>query len=154
MPDEDALDWVEDYDALCVTLVRGMNPADALASLLQGDGRPFGTRAEAEDWVAASEDYDRNWLAAGEVDGWTFIWEENGWRGADPDTAANFSRQCLAVSGFWKLNAVMSFVVGGGGEVRRPFDPLFHDDSPAPTTEVGERLPDEAGFDWQESAAE
>src|SRR5664280_2960831 len=52
---------------------------------------------------------------------------------------------------FWNVNSVMTFLAAEHGVVTRQFDPLFHDDDPPPTVDLGLRLPAEAGLDWEAS---
>lgn len=141
------LDWVEDYEAVCVSLVQGMSPEEAVAKLTAGRARAFPTRVAAEDWVADSDDYDRNWIVAGRVGDWTFIWEDNGFQGSLEEVAARMSVRSPFVSVFWNVNAVEAFTYARDGHVVRQFDPYAHDDDAG----TGDALPAESGLDWDDA---
>ena len=148
MTDED--EWVAGWDALCVSLVRPLTAIDAAQAIAQAHVQEFADRQAAEDWVFGSEEYDRSWFATGEVDGWTFVWETNGWQGVNGENVVRLSDRGDLYSTFWNVNSVMSFVVATHGRVIRQFDPLFHDDASA-SLDVGPRLDAEEGLDWEDS---
>ena len=151
MPVSDDETWTANWDVLCVSLLRPLSAEDAAQAIaLEGFTR-FPDRESAEDWVSGSETYDAVWFATGRVDGWTFIWEANGWQGASPENAARLSQGGSLVSMFWNVNSLMTFIAAEDGVVTRQFDPLFHDHDPPPTDDVGPRHPSEAGLDWEES---
>jgi hypothetical protein len=139
--------WVGGWDALCVTLVRGLTPEEAAEAIALADFQGFENRLSAANWVVASDDYDRSQFATGEVQGWTFIWEENGWQGVAREEGRLLGEASELYSMFWNLNAVMTFLAGRDGRVIRHFDPLFHDD-PEPALDIGPAFDAEAGLDW------
>jgi len=143
--------WAANWDALCVSLLRPLSAQEAAQAIALEDFTPFPDRESAEGWVGESETYDRAWFATGQVDGWTFIWESNGWQGATPANAARLSQSGSLVSTFWNVSSLMSFIAAEDGVVTRQFDPLFHDEDPSPTGEVGPRHPFEDGLDWEDS---
>jgi len=142
------LDWVEDYEAVCVSMVRGVAPAKAVEELTSGRARPFPTRVAAEDWVAASDDYNRNWIAAGQIGDWTFIWEDSGFQGSLDRSAVRLSASTAFVSAFWNVNAVEAFTYARDGDIVRQFDPVL-DQSGG----TGNAIPAEARLDWDEAEA-
>lgn len=148
MTDDD--NWVGGWDALCVTLVRGLTPVEAAEAIAREDFRGFVSRVSAADWVFDSEDYDRSQFATGEVDGWTFIWEENGFQGVAREEGRLLGAATELYSMFWNVNAVMAFLAGRDGHVIRHFDPLFHDDQ-EPSLDIGARFDAESGLDWSEA---
>jgi len=144
----DSGSWIEGCDALCLTLTR--TPADEAVLLLAlSDLSEFPDVDAAEAWVEQATAYDRAWFATGTIDGWTFVWEENGWQGVMPEVALRLAGGGLLVSAFWNVNALMSFLVVDCGSLLRQFDPLFHDDKEPPTESVGMGLEAEAGLDWK-----
>ncbi len=148
MTDDDT--WVGGWDALCVTLVRGLTPEEAAEAIALADFQEFENRLSAANWVSASDDYDRSQFATGDVQGWTFIWEENGWQGVAREEGRLLGEASELYSMFWNVNAVMAFLAGREGNVIRHFDPLFHDD-PEPSLDIGPRFEAESGLDWSEA---
>jgi hypothetical protein len=142
--------WVAGWDALCVTLVRGLTAVEAAEAIALEDFHGFGSRGLAADWVFDSGDYNRSQFATGEVDGWTFIWEENGFQGVAREDGRLLGAASELYSMFWNVNAVMAFVAGREGRVLRHFDPLFHDD-PEPSLNIGAPFDAEAGLEWSEA---
>jgi hypothetical protein len=143
--------WTANWDALCVSLLRPLSAEEAARAIALEDFTPFPVRESAEDWVRGSETYDTAGFATGHADAWTFIWEANGWQGATPENADRLSRGGSLVSMFWNVNSLMTFLAAEAGAVTRQFDPLFHDDDPSPTDDIGPRHPSEAGLDWEDS---
>jgi Family of unknown function (DUF6461) len=147
--DDDA--WTGSQDGLCVSLVHAWEPSDAVRALCPDDVLAFDSASNAIAWVRESASFDRTWLAAGAVDAWTFVWEDNGYQGADPDRARSLAAGTTFVSMFWNVNSVMSFILARDGQIVRHFDPLFHDDDPSPVPPTGLALPAEEGLDWESS---
>lgn len=143
--------WTANWDGLCVSLVRPVAAEDAARAIALDDFRSFPDGGSAEEWVNGSATYDTAWFATGQADGWTFIWEANGWQGVTPENAARLSRGGSLVSMFWNVNSLMTFLAAEDGVVARKFDPLFHDDDPPPTEDVGRRHPAELDLDWEHS---
>ena len=141
--------WTGAYDGLCVSLVRGPDPAAAVRALCPPDLASFPSAATASDWVRDTAAYDRTWLATGWVGDWTFVWEDNGFQGADPERAAILAANATFASIFWNVNSLMSFTLAEHGRIVRQFDPLFHDDDPSPVPATGDPLPEETGLDWE-----
>lgn len=147
LSDEDS--WTAEYDAVCISLIQGVVPNDARDVMCPEGSYEFDSRDEVEAWVLDSESYDRAWLAVGEVRGLTFLWEQSGWAGADPALARAVSERGSFQGMFWNVNSVMNFLLARQGVLLRQFDPLFHDDDPSPVSEVGDRLSEEVGLDWE-----
>jgi hypothetical protein len=143
----DSESWTEQWDAVCVTVTRLTGP-EAAQRIALGELTEFPDVDAAEQWVAASADFDRAWFAIGTIDDWTFIWEANGWQGSLPEVALRLADSGPLASLFWNVNAVMSFLAMDGGVVLRQFDPLFHDDEHPPTEDFGAPRAIEAGLDW------
>jgi len=140
------LDWVEDYEAVCVSMVRGVAPAKAVEELTSGRARTFPSRVAAEDWVVASDDDDRYWIAAGQIGDWTFVWEDNGFQGSLDRSAVRLSAGTVFVSAYWNVNAVETFTLARNGHIVRQFDPVLDRNGG-----TGDALPAEARLDWDEA---
>lgn len=82
-----------------------------------------------------------------------FSWpgRPTGGRGTTPGTATRLAGTGLLYSMFWNVNSLMTFLAVDDGLVTRQFDPLFRDDVPPPTVEIGVRLEAEAELDWDGS---
>ncbi|WP_198545927.1 DUF6461 domain-containing protein [Actinacidiphila yeochonensis] len=127
-------DWMSalmDDTAYCVTLVRDVEPAEALRRLL-GDDTVIhdGTW---RDLRALSTDPDADWkdafAAAFRVGGHTLLVEENGWAGVNrPELSAG----TFAVACFRNINALSSFVVLRDGAIVA--DHSWDNGSAEPTT--------------------
>lgn len=133
--------WAEQYDAATVGLVRGLTPSEAL-DVLAGPGAPrFGSFDEVMTWVEADPDYLRSYATAGTVGGWTFVWEENGYRGSLRGVARRLSARGTYASMFWNVETDMQFTYARRGTVLRTFDPFDLDSA------QGAPLPQERGLD-------
>lgn len=134
--------WYDDYPAATVTLVEHTDPTAAVRTLYGSDA------VQSESLEAArssTDDGERDWVAAGRIGDWTFVWEDNGWQGSDVDKAAALSRGTRLVSAFWNVNALALATVANNGQVTRQFDP---DSRTNPENAVGAPLPDEDWLDW------
>lgn len=147
MSDDDS--WIVDWEGLCVSLVRPLSPEEAAKSIALADFHSFEDRRAAETWVEQSATYDTSWFATGEIDGWTFLWEANGWQGVTPEKAIRLAGSGVLYSIFWNVNSQMTFLAVEDAMVIRQFDPVFHDQATPPTAEVGARLAAEAELDWE-----
>jgi len=139
--------WTDNWDALCVTVTRAA-PEEAARLIALADFSEFPTSDAADDWSRESTSYDRAWFATGAVDGWTFVWETNGWQGVTVDSALRLANGGPLVSMYWNVNSVMSFLALDHGVILRQFNPLFHNDMAPPTPVIGKALDSEAGLDW------
>jgi hypothetical protein len=135
---------VEDYEAVCVAVVRDLTPAQAVRKLTGGVARRFASRARAEDWSYRGNDYDRDTIAAGRLHGWTFLWEDFGYKCSLPEAAARTSSDRRFASVYWDINATERFTYAIDGRVRRQFDPVLD----RRRTGEGRRLAAEAGLRW------
>jgi hypothetical protein len=133
--------WFDEYPALTVTLVEGGDPAALVRTMYGEELRPAATKAAA-DRAAAD---DGTWVAAGKIDGWTFVWEDDGWQGSDLAKAEALSRGTRLVSAFWNANDVALATVANNGRVTRQFDRVSRTE---PDRALGSALPDEGWLDW------
>jgi Family of unknown function (DUF6461) len=138
------LAWVENYQAVCVSLVRGVPPKRALRLLTGGDVRSLAGQADAEHWIDAGG-YDRYWIAVGRIGKWTFLWEDNGYDGSLPRIARRLSVGTSFVSFYWNVNSVEQFSYASRGRVVRAFDPVLDKRNGG----VGRPLLKEAGLRWR-----
>lgn len=143
--------WVEDVDALCLTVVADCSPEEAARVVALHELAEFADVAAAEQWVTQAVHYDRSWFATGTIDGRTFVWEDNGWQGVTEPTATRLAGGGALASMFWNVESAMKLVVFDAGRVIRSFDPLFHDDVEPPAPVVGRPLDAEAGLDWEDA---
>jgi hypothetical protein len=133
--------WYDDYPAATVTLVEGADPTTAVRTLYGGEA----VQSESLDAARSTAGADREWVAAGRIGDWTFVWEDNGWQGSDVDKAAALSRGTRLVSAFWNVNELAVATVADDGQVTRQFDPESRTN---PANAVGTPLPDEDWLDW------
>src|SRR4051794_5560135 len=70
--------WFDEYPALTITLVKGADPARVVRAMY-----PDGLTEVADASTAAAAPSDHSWVAAGAIDDWTFVWEDNGFQGSD-----------------------------------------------------------------------
>jgi hypothetical protein len=120
-------------DAFCLTLVRGLTPAEVLHRIdvrqttnLMG----FGEMSRAYHAWATTIGNDLGkltelFVAATSVDGWTLAVEPNGFLGVTDEIAAALSRGTSVVSVFRNVNVLNYFRWTEDGEVRLRFEPLF-----------------------------
>lgn len=140
--DED-LSWLDETDAVCLTVARGLDQTAFCQTLLEVASEPLASRAEALAWVSAGTLNDRSWLAVGEVDGCVFAWEANGWLGSDPGMTERLSVRGDCASVFWNVNMDSSFAYARNGALVRHFDPVLSSDAGGAGT-----LAEEVGLDW------
>jgi hypothetical protein len=140
------LAWVEDEVAVCVSLVRGIAPEKAVKMLTSGDVRPLAGSAAADDWINTGSD-DRYWIAVGQIGGWTFLWEDNGYDGSLPGIARRLSAGTSMVSFYWNVNEVETFTDAVNGRIVRSFDPVLDKRNGG----VGKPLPVEASVHWRKT---
>ena len=134
-------EWATDYPAATVGLVHGFDVDDAVSLLVGASPLRFGSIDEANAWVDADPDYSRTLGFASVVDGWTLLWEDNGFQGSRPQVAARLSRRDTFASMYWNVNAAMRFTVARRGRVVRSFDPFAFEQG------SGVALPEEKGLD-------
>ena len=121
-------DWTEENIASCISVIDGVSPSDAIEAIIPGEPQRFASREEAEAWAydyEAEPDATRIWVAAGEIEGHTFVWEDNGFGGSDPGTAERLSAGGRFVSVYWNVNALMSFTFAEHERIEANFDALF-----------------------------
>ena len=113
-----------DYVAATIGFARGVG-VDEVIRLVAGEEAPrFASDEAAVAWIDADPDYGRVFGYAYAVDDWTFLWEDNGFRGSDPGVAARLSRRGEFASLFWNVNLDMAFTYARAGKVVRQFDPF------------------------------
>lgn len=132
--------WFHEYPAVTVTLVRGSDPAGVVRAMYPDDLTEVPGEAAAR---ATPEDHA--WVAAGSIDGWTFVWEDNGFQGTDLDAVEELSRGTRLVSAFWNVNDLIVATVAEDGVVTRQFEPANRTDA---RNTIGTPLPAEGWLDW------
>jgi uncharacterized protein DUF6461 len=135
-------DWVDDIDALTVTLIQGVE--------LQQVGEALGVDWSSERLATFDGAFDgldpEGWdypVQVEELDGWLVVVEPNGWFLSDDEKLGELSREGAAVSVFRNINAQARVIVARRGEVVRSFDPVIPDYEPD-----GEPLPEESGLSF------
>ena len=167
---ERELEWDDDSER-CFTIVQGLTPVQALQVLLPDAVTDIAPAREVERWMDApwglDEQVEYPMIAfAGTHEGWTWVFEPNGYAGSHLDPSALTPVPGRYVSVYWNVNAVMRFRYLVDGELGRDFNPLFRDDNgldselnsvdidadllvgePVPE---GDPLPQEDDIDWTE----
>lgn len=127
--------WVERQgpEGVCITLARSLALRDALAALSADAASEHQTdfRSAEAEWRL-----DAMPLQVDQANGALVFVEPNGWTGSEPERLAALSRAARAVSVYWNVNAVMTFLVADNGHVVRSMDPLLY--------EAEDALPEEA----------
>jgi hypothetical protein len=147
--------WLEERyadltEAYCITLVRGLTPAELLQRLgAEPEVRVTGVEGLCEPSYGISDPY-RLFVGATSVDDWSLMVEFNGYLGVTDEAMLPVSRGRRVVSHFRNVNAVDHFCWYEDGEVRLHFEPLFayHRDGTHPDELLTEMR--EAGFDLSE----
>lgn len=116
------IEWLESHDSVCLSLLEGVTPADAVAGLCPKETILLSGPDEAFAWPAWTGELNSIWVAAGEIEGRTFVWESNGFGGAFPERATALSRHGRFASAYWNINAYMTFTYATGGELVAQFD--------------------------------
>ncbi|MYQ45028.1 hypothetical protein GTW40_08140 [Streptomyces sp. SID4985] len=125
--------WFEDRlpelaEAYCVTLVRGLPPAEVLRRL---DGREESALTGVDAAVEAAfalldrPDGARQFVAMTTVGDWTLLIEPNGYVGVTEDVARPASAGTAWVSHFVNINGLDYFLWAEDGVVRVGFEPMF-----------------------------
>lgn len=125
--------WSEHFpgldNAYCVSLVRGLSPAEVLVRL---DGRAEQTCVGVDSLVDAVDDpheaqKGRQLYGAAALGGWTLVIEPNGFLGVTEARAQAASRGTRWISHFRNINNVDQFVWAQDGVLLLAFAPLFPD---------------------------
>jgi hypothetical protein len=116
------IEWIEPHNAVCLSLLEGVAPAEAVAGLCTNDTIALSGPDEAFEWPARTQRLDSIWVAAGEIDGRTFVWESNGFGGTFPERATALSRRGRFASAYWNVNAYMTFTFATDGKMVTQFD--------------------------------
>jgi Family of unknown function (DUF6461) len=118
----DGYDWLDQLglgEAFCLTFVRGLTESEVL--------RRFGADPATIQQIAGLAEAEGEPLeasvAAGQVDGWAFVLEDNGFQGTRPEVLRAVSAGTEALSVFTNVNGNTKFNHAVDGEVRTAFDP-------------------------------
>jgi hypothetical protein len=117
-------EWANEYEAICLTIVAGADVNTAVRAIAKGAERPVADYDGAVAWISRDSEDLLVFIAAGEVSGTTFVWEDNGFSGSDDEIAKDLSRGGRFVSVYWNVNALSSFVFAVDGEVIVRMDEL------------------------------
>ncbi len=150
--------WIADSNlwplgAYCLTFVRALPPCEVLDRLhvqdrvrIQGAGAIIEPASDA--WVA--HEGRQLFVAVTQADGWSVMFEENGFIGVTRSLMAAVSKGTSTVGHFRNVNAFDQFLWLEDGEVALYFEPLFP--SRREGTRADEVVPEmrSAGFDLRE----
>ncbi|WP_030321307.1 DUF6461 domain-containing protein [Streptomyces sp. NRRL B-3229] len=147
--------WLEDgyellMEAYCLTLVRGLTPAELLRELgAEGGQRITGVDALGEPSYEVHTPFQL-FVGATAIRDWTLMVECNGYLGVTDEAMLPLSRGRRIVSHFLNVNAVDRFCWYEDGDLRLHFEPLFADTryGSHPDELVAEMR--ESGFDLSE----
>lgn len=147
--------WLEDgyellTEAYCLTLVRGLTPAELLRELgAEGRQRITGVDALGEPSYEVHTPFQL-FVGATAIRDWTLMVEFNGYLGVTDEAMLPLSRGRRVVSHFLNVNAVDRFCWYEDGDLRLHFEPLFADAryGSRPDELVAEMR--ESGFDLSE----
>ncbi len=103
-------DWYDD-EAMCVTYVRGLSPAEAFA------------RMEATVDPEVESDHDEGAIAAFPVAGGVVLVEPNGFAGILDDVMCKLSKGTAAATVFFNVNLDQDFVYAEDGVIITQFEP-------------------------------
>jgi hypothetical protein len=138
-------------EAYCLTLVQGLDAAQALARIDAGVvGRAAGLEAFV-DSVPDEHGGDRLYLGATAVGDWTLLVEENGYLGVTQKVIEPLSAGTQVVSHFKNVNAVDYFYWMVDGDLRLQFEPLFPDTRDGSDPDGQLAAMERAGFDLTDS---
>ena len=130
-------DWLDEVDAVAVTLVLGLTPKN-IGDVLRVD---WSTQEQRDlDEAFADQLNGRIGVQLDELGEWLAVIEPNGGLAVWPSALVPLSTAGRAVSFWWNVNSVMSFSLYVAGAAVRQFDPLFGDGG------EGDPLPEEAGL--------
>ncbi|MCY9783350.1 DUF6461 domain-containing protein [Nocardiopsis sp. EMB25] len=121
--EEDFPDLAEAY---CLSLVRGLAPAEVLRRL---DGRPEPSLTGAEAVTEAAFEHqrgdDRQLLAMASVGDWTLVVEPNGYLGVSEERVLPASAGTTWIAHFANINGADAFLWAQDTVARLSFEPLF-----------------------------
>ncbi len=111
-------------EAYCVTFAQEL---DTIEMLRRFDADPSWARLiQPDDWQAQYElSHFGQVIRVGQCDGWTFVHEDNGYRGTLPEVLQAVSADTVAVSVFRNINAVTRFCYAEDGTIIANFEPFF-----------------------------
>ena len=130
-------------EGICVALVKGLTPRQALSLLAPDAKTPVETAAAARRWADATpaEHYGTA-LEAGTLGDWTVVLEVNGYRAQTGDYPARLSQHGEAVVYYVNVELDSTFTVARRGTAVRALDPVGGG-TIAPS---GRALPEERGL--------
>lgn len=145
----ESLPWHQQYEAACVTIVRGLSVDDVVALWPDRPLTPLTDADAVERWPAYVDGDVRGLLAIGTLDdGALFVWEpEGGFQASDRTLLAGLSRGGSACVNYWNdVNCTPTFGYAERGTTRR----YFTTDDPAMSygTGVDVPLPEESDLSW------
>ncbi|MFI8966489.1 DUF6461 domain-containing protein [Streptomyces sp. NPDC053493] len=128
--------WFEDdfpdiAEAYCLTLVRGLSPAELMSRLEGRPEAPLQGIAAVVDAAFAQYDLEegnRQLVAMTTVGAWTLLIEPNGYLGVTEERALPASAEASWVSHFVNINGVGTFLWAENQVLRLCFDPMFPED--------------------------
>ena len=108
-------------EALCLTAVWGVAIPDAV---LRYDGFPGSRQGAlvATDEQVSIRSASLPVVFVDDCDGWTFLLEDNGYHGTDPQVLTALSRDSLAVSVYWNVNRLSRINYAQAGRLLATFD--------------------------------
>lgn len=117
-------------DALCLTAVRGLSTAEALARFdAAGTTRPT-TLADAGAATTNAFPDQLPLVVVSEHDGWVVLVENNGFRGAVPRTLARLSEGSVAASAYWNVDFDSALALARDGAVVGSYEFTIGGDPP------------------------
>ena len=123
MTNDRKFEWIDNAPAVCVSVVIGATDDEACAVIGRPHDIEFASLRGAADWVSGG--YPRFWYATGTVENVSFVWEENGFRGADRDVADALPSSAAFASVYWNVNSLSAFTFARSGEVVTQFEILW-----------------------------
>ncbi|MCE7010995.1 DUF6461 domain-containing protein [Kibdelosporangium philippinense] len=122
--------WIKDSlicEAATITVIKGLT-VDEVITIFGGDpAAPVPIRSIADSWP--QHDYV-SVLAVLAVDDYVLAVEDNGFQGANPETAAALSRNGTAASVFWNVNALFRITLAENGKLVYSGEPRIDPDPP------------------------
>ncbi|WUD77058.1 DUF6461 domain-containing protein [Streptomyces sp. NBC_00510] len=148
-------DFARLAEAYCITLVRGITPAEVLQVLkaeVRGHGIGVATLDEHAYETAQVHEGTHGYLGVAPLHGWTVMVEPNGYIGTLDGALSHLSAGRTVVSHFRNVNAVDHFNWFENGKPRLHFEPLFpyHRDGSDPESLVTAMR--EVGFATEEGS--
>jgi hypothetical protein len=109
-------------EALCLTVVRGLDLAEALCRFDASAGRRCATLAAAGELGARAYPNDLPLVIADRCGDWVLLAENNGFHGSLREVLAGLSRGTVAASVYWNVNMQSSIGYAEDGQLLAAFD--------------------------------